>query len=172
MHTGLHPCSGHPAANLQLLCDSTAVLVFKTQSHGLRDGTKQGQSLHAGLLLSLAKTAIIGPRNCHERYLAHCAAPSHSFPPQFPDSLPSVCPHCSLHHQNGAAWKLPLSEEEGAGTTDTSSATEPDTSCSYTQSSASLILTLTFRRRWVRQWRVNVEKQSSIAPRSSPEVTG
>lgn len=83
MHTGLHPCSDHPAANLHLLCGSTAVLVFKTQNHGLRDGTKQGQSLHAGLLLSLAGTAITGPRNCHEGSLAHWAAPSHPFPPQF-----------------------------------------------------------------------------------------
>lgn len=120
MHTGLHPCSDHPAANLQLLRGSTAVLVFKTQNHGLRDGTKQGQSLHAGLLLSLAVTAMTAvrglqptglllPIHSHPNFLTHCQQCAHTAAFIIKMVLLDNCPCLKRREQEQQTPALPLS---------------------------------------------------------------
>lgn len=127
MPVGLHMCPDQLPTHQQAIAHgSTAVLLPKMQTHGLKDGTKKEQRTACCFLdRCINVTHITWPRNCCKISLPHWAAPSHSFPPQFHGSSPLTWPHCSLHRQNDAAWKSPLSVGEGARTTDTTFATVP-----------------------------------------------
>lgn len=146
------------------MCGSAVVLLLKTQTHELRDGTKQGQSFHSGLLLSFCRcsnvTHITGPRNHHKVSLPHRAAPSQ----------PSFMAHC--HQRGHAAACMPKwCRLEIALVCRGRSRNNWHQLCHWTWCIMQLhpeflplvsCPHLKVQKRWVRWWgRVNVKKQSA-----------